>query len=730
MVIVLMKHDAKIKSGVVRTEIVYLRDNPKLMAEWNYEKNGDLNPYELTAFSNRKVWWKCEKGHEWQAVIYSRTNGNGCPYCSGRKVQKHITDLATTHPDLSKEWHPTKNGILEPSDVSSGTHRKIWWICEKGHEWQASVYSRVNGNGCPYCSGRKVQKHITDLATTHPDLSKEWHPTKNGILEPSDVSSGTHRKIWWICEKGHEWQASVYSRVRGNGCPYCSGRKAWRGFNDLATTNPDLAKEWHPTKNGDLTPFDVTRGSNLRVWWMCENGHEWEATINHRRTGSGCPICIGQKVLAGYNDLVTTHPDLAKEWHPTKNGTLKPTEVNAGSNKKVWWKCEKGHEWNAAIYSRTSKNAVGCPKCADQLHTSFPEQAIYYYLKQIDASVKNRELIHGMEIDIYLPSLNTAIEYDGIYYHNRPNAQSRDELKEQKLKDLGIRLIRVGDSKSLKDKIQISKDIFTIPHRNSIDYLDDVIRHLIEELFGDSTYHTDVIRDRQKILESYKQGFLSNSLAVKYPELAKQWHPTKNGELSPESFTPGSHEKVWWICEKGHEWKAEIKSRATGVGCPVCAGKIVKIGYNDLATTHPELVKEWHPTKNGTLKPTDVTKGSSKKIWWSCDKGHEWEASISSRIRGRGCPYCANKRILKGSNDLATVNPTLAKEWHPTKNETSSDEVSAGSSKKAWWKCKVCGHEWEASISSRHRGSGCPECGKKKRVESFVRNRAEKAKHE
>ena len=711
----------------MKKEAAYLRDNPKLMAEWNYEKNGDLNPLELTAFSNRKVWWKCDKGHEWEAVIHSRTNGKGCPYCSGRKIWRGFNDLATTHPDIAREWHSTKNGTLTPTQVSAGMHKKVWWICENGHEWEAPIYSRVAGNGCSVCNNKTVLKGYNDLATTNPKLAEEWHPTKNGTLTPTQVSAGMHKKVWWICENGHEWEAPIYSRVAGNGCSICNNKTVLKGYNDLATTNPKLAEEWHPTKNVQL-PDEVVSGCNNKVWWKCKVcGHEWSATINHRSSGSGCPSCAGQIVIPGINDLVTLYPNIAEEWHPTKNESH-PSEYLPQSNKKIWWKCKVcGHEWTAPIYSRTGKKGTGCPKCADQLHTSFPEQAIYYYLKLIDASVKNREHIHGMEIDIYLPSLNTAIEYDGIYYHNNPKTKARDELKEQRLKDLRIRLIRIRESKILKDEIQISKDILTIPHRNCVDYLDDVIRHLIEQLFGDSTYQTDVIRDRQKIIESYKQGFLANSLGTKYPELAKQWHPTKNGGLSPESFTPGSHEKVWWRCEKGHEWKAEIKSRVSGVGCPVCAGKSILIGYNDLATTNPELVKEWHPTKNGTISPHNVTKGSDKKIWWICERGHEWEASVSSRIRGRGCPYCANRRILKGLNDLATVNPTLAEEWHPTKNEMSPDEVIAGSSKKAWWKCKICGHEWQARIVSRHNGYGCPECAKKKRIESFTRKIAEKA---
>ena len=630
------------------------------------------------------------------------------------------------------EWNYEKNSDLNPLELKVFSNKKVWWKCEKGHEWEASIYSRVNGNGCPYCSGRRVLQGFNDLGTTHPEIAREWHPTKNGSITPTQVSAGMHKTVWWKCEKGHEWEAPIYSRVNGNGCSICANKSVLIGYNDLATTNPELAKEWHPTKNGMLTPLDVVSGCNDKVWWKCGVcGYEWETTVNHRTGGTGCPCCAGQVVIPGKNDLATIHPQVAEEWHPTKNKTL-PSEYLPQSNKKVWWKCSVcGHEWTSFIYSRTCKKGTGCPKCAEQLHTSFPEQAIYYYLKQIDASVRNRESIHGMEIDVYLPSLHTAIEYDGAYYHSNPKAKTREEQKSQKLTNFGIRLIRIQESKSLTHEIQISEDILTIPYRNSEEYLNDAISYLINELFGESPSQIDVIHDRLKILESYKHGFIDNSLGVRYPELAKQWHPTKNGDLTPESFTPGSHETVWWKCAVcGNEWKAEIKSRASGVGCPVCAGRMVKIGYNDLATTHPELVNEWHPTKNGTITPHDITKGSHKKIWWICEMGHEWDATISSRIRGRGCPYCSNRRVLKGFNDLLTINPELAKEWHPTKNTISPDEIISGTRKKAWWKCKVCGHEWSAAIVSRHSGNGCPECAKRKRMQTLSRKNMSDKKQE
>ena len=130
------------------------------------------------------------------------------------------------------------------------------------------------------------------LSIVYPELAREWHPTKNGGLTADSVTLGSNKKVWWLGKCGHEWEAVIYKRVNGRGCPYCSGKRVLKGFNDLGTKNPELAKEWHPTKNGDLTPYDVTSGSSKKVWWLGKCGHEWEASIvNRSRLESGCPFC-------------------------------------------------------------------------------------------------------------------------------------------------------------------------------------------------------------------------------------------------------------------------------------------------------------------------------------------------------------------------------------------------------------------------------------------------------
>ena len=133
----------------------------------------------------------------------------------------------------------------------------------------------------------------------------------------------------------------------------------------LKVANPELANQWDPTKNGALSPEQVSPGSNKMVWWKCPKGddHEWEATIKSRNHGSGCAICSGYKVVNS-NCLLTINPELANQWHPTKNGVLTSSEVSSNSSKKVWWKCPEGddHEWEAVVYSRTA--GKGCPICA------------------------------------------------------------------------------------------------------------------------------------------------------------------------------------------------------------------------------------------------------------------------------------------------------------------------------------------------------------------------------
>ena len=267
------------------------------------------------------------------------------------------------------------------------------------------------------------------LQTRFPKIAAEWHPIKNGDLKPENFSYGSSKKVWWKCPvaNDHEWLSSINSRItswkkKAIGCPCCNGKKIVLS-NCLATTHPELANQWHPTKNGDLSPNQTTAGSDKIIWWKCPVAidHEWQAKIQIRKKGNGCICCRGFKVVNS-NCLATTYPKIATQWHPTKNGNLTPHNIVPGSRKKIWWKCDKNHEWKAVVGSRTCHNQ-SCPYCK----TSIGENTIAEILRAKDIPFEREckfktckdENCLPFDFMIKLGSKLKLIEYQG-QQHYRP----------------------------------------------------------------------------------------------------------------------------------------------------------------------------------------------------------------------------------------------------------------------------------------------------------------------
>lgn len=235
------------------------------------------DPSTFSAGSNRKVAWKCHQGHLWKATIGSRSAGSGCPICSNRRVLRGRNDLGTLNPKIASEasgWDPTT--------VTPYSNKKKLWLCSLGHQYHATVAHRSEGKGCPFCSGQQVLAGFNDLTTTHPHIAAEAYG-----WNPQTISAGSHKRMNWKCPIGHVWDQVVKNRtLQGFGCSYCSGKRVLKGFNDLATTHPDLASE---ALNWD--PATLSAGSHKKVKWQCSIGHVWTATPNGRRRGEGCPSC-------------------------------------------------------------------------------------------------------------------------------------------------------------------------------------------------------------------------------------------------------------------------------------------------------------------------------------------------------------------------------------------------------------------------------------------------------
>ncbi|MCI8619698.1 MAG: zinc-ribbon domain-containing protein [Oscillospiraceae bacterium] len=282
---------------------------PELVREWS-DKNLPLTPDKITYGSNKIVWWKAACGHEWQTSVKARSKGENCPICSGARVVEGINDLATLKPELAQEWSD-KNEI-KSTEVSIGSHKKVIWKCRHGHEWEASIKSRtINRTGCPYCSHNKVLEGFNDLASQMPKVAAEWSE-KNYPLLPTMVTPFANRKVWWKCSKGHEWHTLISTRSGGSKCPYCSGQILLKGFNDFATTQPQLAEEWSD-RNLPLMPDMINEKSRKNVWWKCKTcGNEWKSVVYARIKGTVCPVCE--------QEYHSVFPQLAVSYYAGKKG--------------------------------------------------------------------------------------------------------------------------------------------------------------------------------------------------------------------------------------------------------------------------------------------------------------------------------------------------------------------------------------------------------------------------
>lgn len=263
---------------------------PQLAEEWS-EKNL-YKPSEVSIESHKKAWWIGKCGHEWEAEVRSRAKkGNGCPYCSGHKLLPGFNDLKTRFPKIAREWSP-RNKPLKPTMVTAYTNRRVWWRCRNcGNEWYALISTRSGGSKCPYCSGIILLPGFNDLKTRYPLLAAEWSE-RNEDLQPDMVNEKSRKNVWWHCNRcGQEYKAVICSRVHGLKCPVCADRKVQAGFNDLATTDPKIAKDWDYERNS-LLPTMVSRSSYKRVWWRCKYGHHWSMIIYDRTiNGKGCIYC-------------------------------------------------------------------------------------------------------------------------------------------------------------------------------------------------------------------------------------------------------------------------------------------------------------------------------------------------------------------------------------------------------------------------------------------------------
>ena len=511
------------------------------------------------------------------------------------------------------------------------------------------------------------------LSVTHPELAEQAHG-----WDPKQFTPRSNAKKRWRCASNHVWVAAICDRTRGSGCAVCSGKKVLSGYNDLLTTHPQIANE------ADLwDPSQFTFGSVKKMNWKCPLGHRYLATISNRTRGGNCPFCSNHQVLVGFNDLKTTHPELAAQvdgWEPK--------EYVAGSNKRLAWVCSSGHKWIATPNSRRVGN--GCPVCSNH---------------KVQVGVNDLATTHpilGLEADGWDPSMvvagsNKRLRWRcnlGHIFYAAPSDR-RDGGKCGVCANRSV-LSGFNDLKTTHSALADEADGW-----NPSEYIAGTNKKMPWKCkFGHrwSAQISNRSAGGKCPFCTRKRSFEgSTDLKTTHPELAAQadgWDPSK--------ILSGSGKKLPWRCSYGHRWSTTVANRTAGRGCPTCMNRELLPGTNDLKTTNPELAAQAY-----NWDPTTAFAGDNRKHQWICEKGHIWSATSNSRVNGNGCQVCSNKIVLQGFNDLKTTHPDLARQafgWDPTK-------YASGGHHKLTWRCDQ-GHVWKAALLNRALGRGCPSCAK------------------
>ena len=407
-----------------------------------------------------------------------------------------------------------------------------------------------------------------DLFSTNPELKDLWDYEKN-IIQPIEVSAGSHKKAWWKCRLGHSFESQIKNIVYGKGCPYCAGRKTLVGYNDFGTwcinnDRIDLLNEYAPINS--KKPSEYTYSSHEKVYWLCPSGHTYFMKISDRTvSGYGCPICSNHQLLSGYNDLrswATKNNPVLIEEYSSKNEESMDIIMPNSVIKRLWHCRLCGNEYFSSPNSRVNMNS-GCPKCAKRMYSSFPEQACYYYvlIAFSDAINGYKDIENDIsELDIYVPSKKIGIEYDGKHWHKGNRSKEKQRQKYDACKKQSIKLIRIKEYDEVNDDCDIN---IVIP--SDFDYY-DALNITIKKLlsFLGIAVNVDVKRDELMIKEKYYQVLKSNSLQSQNPEIAREWDYKRNGSLMPSMVFKSSSDVVWWLCPQcGNEYKMRVNTRVS-----------------------------------------------------------------------------------------------------------------------------------------------------------------------
>ena len=559
---------------------------------------------------------------------------------------------------------------------------KINWKCKKGHTFKEKVgvmYKRKNK--CFYCTGRMVWSGENDLQKLYPDIAKEFDVEKNGIT-PDKISPRDTNSYWWTCEKKHHsFYQSVEHRVsRETVCPYCSGRKAISGENDLETLFHEIAKEWDYKKNEGVTPKEVPAFTYKSYWWICPKGHSYRKKVVDRtkfHKPIDCPRCIKASS--------TSFPEQAIFFYAKK---CFPDAINR--------------------YKEPFENGMELDIYIPSFKIGIEYDGIAFH-KSIDQ--------HDRELRKYHACKQLGIKLIRIKESRKSWTDTADQIfyVKKRMNDEDMSLFLYSFFRSVFSFCE-----HTFNCSNSIDAS-------LDKQYVSST-DFNITRDKPEILDYLVD--VDNSFGIQHPEQAKLWCNEANGSLTPFMFPSGSNYQATWKCPKcENTWRSPIVSivKRNVKTCKSCSMKengkrITKaktIKYGNLAERSNMLLRQWDTERNENLSPYEVPLNYTKDVAWKCDKcGHKWISSPASRVQSDGkianCPHCTGRVAMPGVDDLEKMYPDIAKEWDYQRNKgVLPSQIKPYTNKKYYWVCPTCNNSYPAYPGNRVKGSGCPDCAHK-----------------
>ena len=710
-----------------------------MLKEWDYELN-DVLPTQIGHAHSERVHWHCPTcDYRWEASVRARTDHKSkCPSCSGRALNVGFNDLETYCKKHGKqrildEWDYEKNNC-KPSEVLFFSYtEKYYWKCSVcGYCFQATLYSRIGKeSSCRACINYDLHQGHNDLETyckTHNllYLLEEWDYKKNKIL-PSEIKyCDKTKKVYWKCpECDKSWKTFVADRtIAKRNCPDCFKKAVsfsekafafylekyfqiqenmkfdWSGKKDFDIVIEDKkiiieydGSIWHLKVEKDMAKNKLCLANGYEVIRIRENGcppidncitferkDETLQALNvaiinllkHFHIDNYDVDCERDYPLIysklrrfkyektfHYYCITNNAEHVINAFNSEKNHPLTMRKITRYYKNKVYWKCpDCGFEWMSspnAIHSKIKNNSTICPQCAARQKTKNKNNVVS--LQEYCEKNNLQHILHAYsQLNVLRPD-SVLMSSQGMFYFTCPICNHREEKTFLKhfidRKGMCIDCYRKTHPEFSIDNIQIRKNV----RRN---------------VFAKQKTVSEYLTDRKRL------------------DILNDWDEEKNGE-SPDKALCDLKKKYWWKCKHGHSWQTSLPSKIQNGGCLYCTHQLPIIGENDLETYCKNngmeyILEEWDYSKNN-FTPRDVTCFSNRKVHWVCPEGHEYQTTIHHRVKNlSNCPFCLNKRVYSGYNDLSTLYPQIAQNWDTEKNfPLTPEQIMPSSQNPVWW---------------------------------------------